>query len=173
MKVPIRPHYGSSNFVEVLFLSLSNGKAFVRKLTLLQARGKSCEFMGAPLPPNEAERLRTLRSYNILDTPPEVAFERITSLAARLFDVPISLVSLIDADRQWFKACFGMDIYQTDRKLSFCAYAILSDEVMIVPDATLDPRFSTTSRLWESLIFVPMRALRSGPPVVRIWALSV
>ncbi|RYX80690.1 HD domain-containing protein [bacterium] len=97
--------------------------------------------MTAPLPINEAERLQTLRSYHILDTPPEVAFERITSLAARLFDVPIALVSLVDADRQWFKACFGLDEYQTDRKLSFCAYAILSDEVMVVEDATLDSRF--------------------------------
>jgi GAF domain-containing protein len=94
--------------------------------------------MNAPLPPNEAERLQTLREYNILDTPPEVAFERITALAAQVFHVPISLVSLVDADRQWFKACFGVDMRQTSREMSFCAHAILSDQVMAVPDATAD-----------------------------------
>lgn len=113
--------------------------------------------MSAPLPSNEAERLQTLRSYHILDTPPEVAFERITSLAARLFDTPIALVSLVDSDRQWFKACFGMDSYQTDRKLSFCAYAILSDEVMIVEDATLDERFATNASV-------------TGAPYIRSYA---
>ncbi len=97
--------------------------------------------MNAPLPPDEAQRLQTLVSYQILDTPPEVAFERITSMAARLFDAPISLISLIDADRQWFKSCFGLHLQQTDRNISFCAHAILADEAMVVPDATLDPRF--------------------------------
>jgi PAS domain S-box-containing protein len=97
--------------------------------------------MNAPLPANEAERLQALRDYDILDTPPEAAFERLTSLAARLFDMPIALVSLVDADRQWFKACFGVDLRETSRELSFCAYTILSDDVMVVPNAVDDPRF--------------------------------
>ncbi|BCM89784.1 cyclic di-GMP phosphodiesterase response regulator RpfG [Abditibacteriota bacterium] len=117
--------------------------------------------MTAPLPSNEVQRLQALRSYHILDTPPEVAFDRITSMAARLFDVPIALVSLVDADRQWFKACFGMDNYQTDRKLSFCAYAILSDEVMAVPDATLDPRFTRHA----SVIGTPHIRSYAGAPL--------
>ena len=97
--------------------------------------------MNPPLPPNETERLQTLWSYGILDTPPEVAFERLTSLAAKLFNVSVAIVSLVDADRQWFKACFGGQQYPSDRESSFCAYAILSDEVMVVPDALLDARF--------------------------------
>ena len=113
--------------------------------------------MSAPLPSNEAERLQTLCDYQILDTPPEAAFERITSLAARLFGVPIVLVSLVDANRQWFKSCFGLDTRQTDRKLSFCAHAILSDAVMVVPDATADPRFVNNG-------------LVTGPPHIRFYA---
>lgn len=96
----------------------------------------------APLPPNESLRLEALRRYEILDSDPEEAFERITTLAKRLFDVPIVLISLVDADRQWFKSCIGLDTATTSREISFCAHAILSDEVMIVPDATLDARFA-------------------------------
>ncbi len=97
--------------------------------------------MNIPLPANEEHRLRALHEYAILDTPPEVAFERITRLAAQLFHVPMALVSLVDRDRQWFKSCYGLDVRQTDREVSFCAHAILADEVMVVPDATLDARF--------------------------------
>ena len=97
--------------------------------------------MNVPLPPNEAERLETLHDYAILDTAPEAAFERITRLAARLFNVPIAFVSLVDADRQWFKSCYGLDAQQMGREVAFCAYAILDSEVMVVPDTTLDPRF--------------------------------
>ena len=97
--------------------------------------------MNTPTPFNEQDRLIALYHYAILDTPPEAAFERLTQLVARLFNVPIVLVSLIDKDRQWFKSCFGLDVRQTDRKLSFCAHAILSDEVMVVEDAYEDDRF--------------------------------
>ncbi len=72
--------------------------------------------MTAPLPPNEHERLQALRQFEILDTPPEAAFDRITRLAAQLFNVPIALVSLVDRDRQWFKSCYGLDTRQTDRR---------------------------------------------------------
>lgn len=96
----------------------------------------------APLPSNEELRLEVLRRYEILDSAPEEAFERITSLAKRLFDVPIVLISLIESDRQWFKSCIGLDTRTTTREVSFCAHAILSDEVMIVPDATADDRFA-------------------------------
>ena len=97
--------------------------------------------MTAALPPNEHERLQALRRQELLDTPPEAAFDRITRLAAQLFQVPIALVSLVDQDRQWFKSCYGLDTRQTDRQLSFCAHAILSEQVLVVPDATQDERF--------------------------------
>lgn len=99
--------------------------------------------MIAPLqPPNESERLHTLQSLQILDTPTEERFDRITRLAARLFDVPIVLISLIDANRQWFKACVGLDSRETPREISFCGHAILQDETFVINDALLDPRFA-------------------------------
>ncbi len=96
----------------------------------------------APLPPDEAGRLEALRSYAILDTPPEEAFDRIVRLAATILDVPTVLVSLVDEGRQWFKARVGLDLLETPRDLSFCAHTILTDEVLHVPDATRDPRFA-------------------------------
>ena len=98
--------------------------------------------MAAPLPPNEAERLRALARYDILDSPPEPAFARIAAVVRRLLGVPIVLVSLVDADRQWFKVSLGVDACETSRHDSFCAHAILSDETMVVTDATSDPRFA-------------------------------
>lgn len=95
-----------------------------------------------PLPPDEDQRLAALRSLKILDTPPEERFDRITRIATRLFDVPIALVSLIDANRQWFKSCQGLTVSETPRAISFCGHAILGDDVFVVPDARLDPRFS-------------------------------
>lgn len=99
--------------------------------------------MGAPLAENEGARLEALRRYGILDSKREAAFERITRLAARLLNVPISLLSLVDEDRQWFKSAYGLNRRQTPRELSFCAHAILSDSVLVVPDAARDPRFET------------------------------
>ena len=98
--------------------------------------------MAVPLAPNEAERLGALERYEILDTPAEPAFDRIARAVKRLLGVPIVLVSLIDRDRQWFKACLGMDACETSRDDSFCAHTILSNETMIVTDAATDPRFA-------------------------------
>jgi PAS domain S-box-containing protein len=95
-----------------------------------------------PVPATEVERLAALQQFALLDTPPETAFDRLTSLAARLFDVPISTVSLVDENRQWFKSCYGLDIRETPRAVALCAHAILSSEVLVVPDTTLDPRFA-------------------------------
>ncbi len=64
-------------------------------------------------------------------------------MAADLFDVPIALVSLVDKDRQWFKSCIGLGVAETGRDVSFCAHAILSDDVLVVPDAAVDERFAT------------------------------
>lgn len=96
----------------------------------------------APLPSTEADRLAALHSYEVLDTASEEAFDGLVALAARLTDSPIALVSLIDADRQWFKARHGLDAMETPRDDAFCAHAILDpDHPLIVEDATADPRF--------------------------------
>lgn len=92
-------------------------------------------------PENESIRIDTLRSLNILDTQPEERFDRITRLAKRLFGVQIALVSLVDANRQWFKSCIGLETSETSRQISFCGHAILNDDMLIVPDAILDERF--------------------------------
>ncbi len=95
----------------------------------------------APPPLNEAQRLRTLRALELLDTQPEERFDRLTRLARRLFDAPIALMSLVDSDRQWFKSRPGLDFPETPRDYSFCAHAILGEGVFIVPDAMKDERF--------------------------------
>lgn len=96
----------------------------------------------APIPENEQQRLAALRALALLDTEPEERFDRVTRLAQRLFDVPIALVSLVDAHRQWFKSRQGIDLTETSREVSFCAHAVASGSVLHVPDATADPRFA-------------------------------
>ncbi|WP_066271941.1 GAF domain-containing protein [Hydrogenophaga palleronii] len=97
----------------------------------------------APLPHNEAKRLRALRDLLILDTPPEERFDRISSFAAKEFDVPIALVSLVDQDRQWFKSSFGVEgMHETPRDISFCGHAVAMAKTLVVPDALKDPRFA-------------------------------
>jgi len=94
------------------------------------------------LPMNETERLAVLSRYAILDTPPEVAFDRITSLAARLFNVPMALVSLVDEHREWFKSSYGFTRGEVARDVSFCTHIVSTDEFLVVPDARHDPRFA-------------------------------
>lgn len=103
----------------------------------------------ALLPPNEEERIEALHALKVLDTPPEEAFERITSLAARVFDAPIAGVSLVDREREWFKACYGTDTRQANRKIAFCAHTILSNDVLVVEDALQDPRFFDNPQVIE------------------------
>jgi diguanylate cyclase (GGDEF)-like protein len=93
------------------------------------------------IPSNEASRLSALRSLDILDTFAEERFDRLTRLARRLFDVPIALVSLVDAERQWFKSCEGMGVSETPRNISFCGHAILGESILLVPDTYRDERF--------------------------------
>ncbi|MFT5582486.1 MAG: signal transduction histidine kinase [Cognaticolwellia sp.] len=94
------------------------------------------------IPYNEAARLEALHNLDILDTGPEKAFDRITRLAATIIGTPVALVSLIDADRQWSKSAHGVEPSEMIRKDAFCSHAILQDDVMVVPNATMDPRFA-------------------------------
>jgi PAS domain S-box-containing protein len=96
----------------------------------------------APLPPDEHARLETLRTLAILDTPQEERFDRITRIAAELFHVPICTVTLVDANRQWFKSCIGLDNRETPRAFSFCAHAVLHDDTLVIADARADERFA-------------------------------
>jgi len=93
-------------------------------------------------PDHDEKRLLALLGYGVLDTPGEAAYDDITELAARFFDVPIALVSLVDRDRQWFKSRVGMAASQTPRDIAFCNAAIEGTDVMVVRDAQLDPRFA-------------------------------
>lgn len=96
----------------------------------------------AELPANEMQRLQELRSYGVLDTMPEAAYDAITYLAAQICDVPIALVSLVDEHRQWFKSRVGLDAPETPRDVAFCSHAILEpSELFVVRDAALDVRF--------------------------------
>ena len=95
-----------------------------------------------PVPPNESARLRALRGYNILDTPPEPAFNDLVRLAAHLCGTPCAFISLLDDKRQWFKSRIGLDFTTTPRAESFCAHTICGADLLEVPDATDDARFT-------------------------------
>ena len=94
------------------------------------------------IPANEPERLAALYRYDILDTSAEVAFDRVTSLAARLFQMPTVLISLVDESRAWFKSSIGFDASEVPRDATICSFAVLTDEPLIVPDTQLDERFA-------------------------------
>ena len=99
-------------------------------------------ILTAPLPITEGARLDALRAYDVLDTAPELAFDDITLLASQICGVPIAAISLIDECRQWFKSIVGLDVRETSRDIAFCAHTILQPDLMLVPDAGADPRFS-------------------------------
>ncbi|GAC1644981.1 MAG: hypothetical protein NVS4B8_16080 [Herpetosiphon sp.] len=105
----------------------------------------------------EGMRLDEVYHLGILDSPREERFDRITRMARQVFDVPIALISVVDAERQWYKSCQGLDTSETPRSISFCAHAIIGDGTMVVRDAQLDPRFATMSCV-------------TGDPFIRFYA---
>ena len=111
----------------------------------------------AALPSDENERLALLYALDLLDTPAEPAFDRITRLVARTLQVPIALVSLVDSNRQWFKSRVGLTALETPREFAFCAHTILQDGLMVVGDATRDERFADNP-------------LVTGDPMIRFYA---
>ena len=113
--------------------------------------------MEAPRPKNEATRLKALRQLQILDTPPEAGFDDLTRLGAQICGTPTALVSLVDAERQWFKSKVGLEASETPRCVAFCAYTILQPDILIVPDALGDERFVTNP-------------LVINPPYIRFYA---
>jgi len=109
------------------------------------------------IPPNEPERIAALRALKMLDTPAEERFDRITRIAMQHFGIPIALVSLVDANRQWFKSRQGLDATETPRNVSFCGHAILGEDIFNIPDALKDLRFCDNP-------------LVTGPPNIRFYA---
>ncbi len=94
-----------------------------------------------PIPADELQRLRDLERYGVIDSPSDEHFERIVELASLIFAVPITAISLVEQDRQWFLCNVGLQASETPRDQAFCAHAIAAEGVMVVPDAAVDPRF--------------------------------
>ncbi|WP_439594960.1 EAL domain-containing protein [Falsiroseomonas sp.] len=115
------------------------------------------------MPANEVERLQALHATGILDTPPDSRFDAFARLAAHLCGTPMAFVSLIDADRQWFKAAIGLNVCEGPRRTAFCAHAILQpDRVMVVEDAAQDPRFRDNPAVLEA----PHVRFYAGAPII-------
>ena len=105
----------------------------------------------------EEERLAALHRYRVLDTAPEPNFDELAFLAGAICGTPIALITLVDAERQWFKARIGLDAVETPRGVAFCTHAILGHDVMVIPDARQDVRFHDN-------------LLVTGPPHIRFYA---
>jgi ribonuclease BN (tRNA processing enzyme) len=142
-------------FDDVLVAPYSSSYARARLRAVLMRRAS--HWRRAAKPKDEASRIAALRALEVLDTPPEERFDRITRLAAALFEVPVALISLVDENRQWFKSTCGIEIHETPRDESFCAHAVVNRELLVIPDALLDPRFADNP-------------LVTGPSRVRFYA---
>ena len=110
--------------------------------------------------PSESDRIEALHSYDILDTPPESTYDDLARLASIIFHAPIAVINFIDKSRQWFKAEVGLGVNETPLQTSFCVHALLQDDVLIVPDTTLDERFANNP-------------LVTGDPKLRFYAGAV
>lgn len=119
--------------------------------------------MQCPIPENESQRLRAVRSYDIIDTPPEVEFDTLTRVAMNAVDTPAGVIGLMDADRLWFKSEIGIGLPQLDRRIAFCAYAIMRPgEALIVEDLQQDPRFRENPLVTQT----PHLRFYAGAPLV-------
>ena len=158
-----------------------------RKITIIRQGRKNlrsatarCESPGVDamktaLPENEAERLNALRRYQILDTPPEPAFDRIAEMAAKFFQVPMAGVSLVDEDRVWFKSRVGIDVPQTARDAGLCSTAMLSQGIFHLRDAALDERATAHSLVHDlGIRFYAGASLRTeqGLNLGTVWVLD-
>ena len=110
-----------------------------------------------PLPRDEAKRLRLLAGYRVAGTPPEPEYDRFADLAAKLFNVPVALITFVDKEKVWLKARSGLELSELSRGDAFCAHTILADDVFVIPDTRSDPRFA------ENPFVV-------GPPHARFYA---
>ncbi|MFN8612321.1 MAG: adenylate/guanylate cyclase domain-containing protein [Vulcanimicrobiota bacterium] len=110
----------------------------------------------AEMPPNERERVAALYARQLLDTPPEERFDRVSRLATRSLEVPIAYVAFLDGERQWFKSVCGLDLTQVPRRTSLCSHTILSMDPIICPDTLLEPRFADNPNV-------------VGPPNIRFY----
>ncbi|MCU4676797.1 PAS domain S-box protein [Catenovulum sp. 2E275] len=116
----------------------------------------------APIPKDELKRLKILQQTQLLDTPPEERFDRITRLVKSYFNVPIVLVSLVDLDRQWFKSKQGLNINETAREISICGHSIYTKELTVVENTLLDPRFADNPLIVKS----PNIRFYAGMPLI-------
>lgn len=114
-------------------------------------------MQSAPLSTDENARIALLHELQVLDTAADPKLDELVQFTSVAFGVPIVLVSVVDVHRQWFKARVGLEACETSREVSFCAHAILTPRVMVIPDATLDPRFHDNP-------------LVLGPPYIRFYA---
>ena len=116
----------------------------------------------AAVPTDESQRLAKLNAYKILDTLPEAVYDDIVKLASEICGTPIALVSLVDSDRQWFKAKVGLDAPETPRDVAFCAHAIHGDDVFEIGDARQDDRFHDNPLVTDE----PRVIFYAGAPIV-------
>lgn len=126
--------------------------------------------MAIPYPEDEARRVAALHSYEILDTEPELEFDALARLAAHVFDTPIGVVALLDSDRLWFKSRVGLELPELDRRVAFCAYAIMDpDRTLVVPDLRDDPRFCDNPLVLRE----PFIRSYAGAPIVDLGGYAI
>ena len=123
-----------------------------------------------PLPLDESARLASLAEYDLKADDSELRLDAIVQLASRLFDVPIALVSIVERERQFFSARTGLDVCETGRDVAFCAHALELDDILVVADAKLDPRFAHNPFVLGPPSYASMRACRWSRPVGMCWA---
>lgn len=152
---PSNPHIS-----ETLVMPLT--QAYLQTKLLAWFLRVACHWSLPPIPVDELKRLAALHELNILDTKGEDRFDRITRIASSLFNVPMSMISFIDADRQWFKSSQGVDIKESARDISFCAHAVAAKKTLVVTDTALDNRFADNPLVTQS----PRLRFYAGSPLI-------